>query len=91
MNQFNNDTLRFQDKIIRVIVPDEIPTVEIAIEIITLAYQYLYGVVIALFKSNIYLLPLNKMVTQRTIDQARVFLDPEIAEQHLDIIPFPKQ
>jgi len=90
MNQFNNETLRFQDKIVLVEIPETIKTIEIAIEMLELTYQYLYGVIIAIFGKNIYSIKMNKMVTQRTLDQAKVFLDPDVAKEHLVIIPFPK-
>lgn len=90
MNQFNNDTLPFQNKIVGIIIPDDIETLEKAVEIIAKAFHCIYGIIVAIFGKHIHYISMSPLVTPQTMLVAQRFINYEDIETHLDIIPFPK-
>lgn len=91
MNQFNNESLRFQDKIVSVDIPETIKDIQTAIESIIDVYHALYGVVVFIFGKSRYQFKLNTLVTDKTIHTAEQFQTQEDINDNLVILPFPHE
>lgn len=91
MNQFNNDTLKPQQKIVGIKIPDEAENITAIIEYVATALKCLYGIIFLLKKEEKILVVINPQVKKETITFAQKLLESENLENEIEIIPFPKK
>jgi hypothetical protein len=91
MNAFNNDTMPFQNKVVGIEIPDDIETIENAVLIIAQTLVHLYGLIVGIFKNDLYYIQLNPRFNPEVLKVIRTFDTQEKIIKHLDIIPFPKK
>lgn len=90
-NQYSNESLPFQEKIVMTEAPfpcDDIPKV---IENIALAFKYIYGIVIILIGNERFSVILSEHVPKKTIETAYRLIEEKNLENELVIVPFPKK
>ena len=90
-NQYSNDSLPFQEKIVMTIAPNPSDDISKIIEHIALAFKYLYGIIIILFGNERVSVILSEHVRKKTIETAYRLLEEKNLENELVIVPFPKK
>lgn len=90
-NNYNNDSLPFQQKIVAMKVEQNNVPKESIIETIAKLFHAIYGIVILIFDDERIAVSTSNAVPQKTILTAQRILDEPIIEDYLEIIPFPKK
>lgn len=90
-NQYNNDNLPYQNKIVGVIIPNDVIDIQEALKRIIDICANLYGIIIAIFGSDKYVIHLNPNVPIKTKLIAEKLATSDNIEEELFIIPFPKK
>ena len=91
MNQYNNDTLPYQQKIVGVELPDDTGEVTEALKFLAEIFSSLYGIVIAIFGNDRFIVKLNPNVPIKTMMIAEKISVLDDISQEVEIIPFPKR
>ncbi len=89
-NQFNNDTLPFQQKIVCTNVPYPTDDIYKIIEKVSEIFKNLYGIIILLYGNSRIAVLTSKQVPEKTIKTAYRIIDENNIEDTLTIVPFPK-
>lgn len=90
MNKFNNDTIPFQNKVVCIEIPETIEEIGTAIEIIVKSLCHLYGLILAIFGTQIHYIKLNQKIPQKIVDEVIRYNSIDEVKENLIIIPFPK-
>lgn len=90
-NQYNNDQLPFQNKIVGMEIPSDTSDVTECFKYIAEIFENLYGIIICLFGTERYVVKLNPNVPIKTMLIADKLSTVENLENEIDIIPFPKK
>jgi len=91
INQYNNDNLPYQNKIVGMNIPDDIGDIQEGLKLIIDTLANLYGIVIAIFGGEKYVIHLNANVPIKTKLIAEKLAELDNLEDELIIIPFPKK
>lgn len=89
-NQFNNDTLPFQQKIVCTKVPFPSDDIYKIIEKVAEIFKNLYGIIILLYGNERISVITSSTVPKKTIETAYRLIEEENIEDTLTIVPFPK-
>lgn len=90
-NQYSNDSLPFQEKIVMTIAPNPYDDISKIIENIAFGFKYLYGIIIILIGNERVSVILSEHVPKKTIETAYRLIEENNLENELLIVPFPKK
>lgn len=91
MNQYNNDTLPFQNKIVAIEIPQPVDDIYKVIELVADIFKTLYGIVILIYGQERISVVTSKQVPQKTILTASRLIESKTFKEEVDIIPFPRK